>query len=206
MQSVKMLRAWAGAAMVRTMSIDIGSAVSAVAAVLSMVGAVFAWWRSNLSRAAKTEAEAARERAERDLKATEEQASAARKSAYTAEEQATHLEAMLEEVRAQSGSLDRIAASSARRPLEAEHVRGVIFRLRNNTDTDMVIEQVDNRNRFAKLEMLDAGKTIRAGESVEFGAGGASGLPMPLTLFIGMVGEDRPHAVELPPRPLKAAR
>lgn len=195
-----------GVAMVPAMEIEIGSAVSAVAAVLSLAGAMFTWWRSNVSRAAKAEAEGARDRAERNLKAVEEHAKAARESAAAAKAQAAHLEAMVEEIRVQSGSLDRIAASSERRPLEAEHVRGVLFRLRNTTDADMVIEQVDNRADFVRLDWLDEGKTIRAGESVEFRAGGASGMPMPTTLFIGMVGEDRPRAVELPPRPTKAAQ
>lgn len=187
--------------MVPVMEIEIGSAVSAVAAVLSMVGAVFAWWRSNLSRAAKTEAEDARDRAERDLKATEEQAKAAAVSADAAKAQAAHLEAMAGEAQAQSGSLDRIASASARPVLEAVHVQGMKYRLRNTTVTDMVIEQVDNRADFQRLDWLDAGTTIRAGESVEFRAGGSMGMPVPTTLFIGMVGEDRPRAVELPPKP-----
>jgi hypothetical protein len=182
------------------MSIEIGSTVSAAMAVLSALAAVFAWWRSNLSKQAKADAEAARERAERQVQAAQEQAQAARESAAAAGEQVTHLEAMLDAVRAQSESLDQIAGATARRPLEAEHVKGLLYRLRNNTDADMVIEQVDNRAKFIRLDWLDAGTVVPTGESIEFRASGASGLTLPTTLIVGMVGEDRPRPVELPPR------
>lgn len=50
--------------------------VAAIAAVVSLIGTAVSWWRSNLSKAAKQEAEAARDEAQRQLKAMEEMAEA----------------------------------------------------------------------------------------------------------------------------------
>lgn len=62
---------------------DVANWISAISAVVSVLGAGFAWWRANLSRKARDEAviareeaEAARDRAERMTRATESMAEA----------------------------------------------------------------------------------------------------------------------------------
>ncbi|MBE9405232.1 hypothetical protein M4D54_09220 [Brachybacterium sp. p3-SID1565] len=179
-------------------------AVAAIAAVIALAGGGVSWWQANASKAAKADAVHAKDLAERQAAAAEDQAKAAGEQAATAVQQVAHLEGMLAEAREQSDSLGRIAEATAPRPLEVVHVQGILYRLRNNTSTDMVIEQIDNRDRFQRLDYLEAGTELRAHESVEFRAGGSMGMPVPSTLVLGMVGEDRPFAVEIPPKPPKA--
>lgn len=179
-------------------------AVAAIAAVIALAGGGVSWWQANASRAARVDAENAKDLAERQAAAAEDQAKAAGEQAATAVQQVAHLEEMLAETRAQSTSLSRLAEAATPRPLSAEHVRGMLYRLRNNTDADLVIEQVDNRDRFQRLDWLEPGTELRAHESVEFRAGGSMGMPVPTSLVLGMVGEDRPRLVELPPKPPKA--
>lgn len=178
-------------------------AVAAIAAVVSIIGAGISWFLANGSKSAKRSAEEARDRAERLATATEKQASYAQERADAAAEQVSHLESMLAEFRRQADSLQRIASASAPPPFEVSHVKGVLYRLKNNTNSEVVIEQIDNRAKFLRLDYLDDGTAIDAGDSVEFRAGGASGLPLPARLQIGFLGEDAPVLVELPPRPPK---
>lgn len=51
---------------------DVSAVISAVCAVLSVLGAGFAWWWERFSRIAQAEAKAARKRAKRDRKRAEE--------------------------------------------------------------------------------------------------------------------------------------
>lgn len=185
-------------------------AVAAIAAVIALASGGVSWWHAKGSKAAKADseqakadAEQAKDRAERQAASAEEQAKAAREQVATAVQQVEHLEGMLAETRAQSNSLSRLAEAAAPRPLEAVHVNGYLYRLRNNTDSDMVIEQVDNRAKFQRLDFLDRGTEVPAHESIEFRVGGSLGMPVPTTLLLGMIGEDRPRAVELPPKPPK---
>jgi len=59
----------------------VAAAVSAACAAVSLVGGGVAWWRANVSRAAKQEAERIRDEAQRSLEAAEAQAWAAREQA-----------------------------------------------------------------------------------------------------------------------------
>lgn len=61
------------------------ASVSAVCAVIALLGAGFAWWKANRSRAALREAESARDAAARTLAAVETQATAAQSSAESVE-------------------------------------------------------------------------------------------------------------------------
>lgn len=63
---------------------DIPGLISAVCAVLSIIGASFAWWQANLSKKAKQRAEVSEDRAERTLKAFEAMADSMKKPAISA--------------------------------------------------------------------------------------------------------------------------
>lgn len=115
-------------------------------AVLTVVGAVVSWWRSNLSKDAKEKAEAARDDAQKTLDAVVRQADAAEVTAR---------------------SVDSMAKSLSGPPLTVAWLGKSRFAVRNNTQDDMVVtsRRVDGSDRA--VGGLEAGTAIRAGQSVE---------------------------------------
>lgn len=176
-------------------------AVSAVAAVVAVIGGAVSWWKANASRVARDGAEAERERAERQAQAAETQAQAAREQADLAARKVTHLEGLLEESRSQSASLEKLADASDESPFRVEFVRGQMYRLLNRTDRDARIEWVVNRRNFAVLSDLDDGTEVPAHDGVNFRMMGANGSPLPATLIMDLGGEDVRVYVDLPVKP-----
>lgn len=169
-------------------------ALATGAAIVSASCAVVSVIQARSSKKAKREADAAKQRAE-------QMASAAERQATAAMEQVAHIERLATEAREQSASLERVARSVARPDLEAVHVEGMKYRLRNNTAADMTIERVENADRFARFEGLEPGTVIPGGSSVEFRAGSSASRGRQTSLILAMVGEDRPRTVEIPPKP-----
>ncbi|MDK6241385.1 MULTISPECIES: hypothetical protein [Winkia] len=97
--------------------------VSAVCAALAGLGALISWWRSNLSRRAKADAELARREAAETLAA----------------------------VKSLAASLEAIRKWGEIPPLTIEWVSSDHFRLRNNGDSPVRIEEIANPEEFFKL-------------------------------------------------------
>lgn len=158
---------------------DLLGLLSAVAAVVSLVGAGFAWWRSNLSRKAK----AAAERAEREAS---EALAAARLLAESMERQAE--------------SMEQLVASIRRPPLSAEHVSNMLFRLNNDTDAEATVEEVVNVDDFLRPPFDAVPFTMPPRGAQEFLVLTAWGHPTP-TVATLRTREHGVRHVRLPPRP-----
>lgn len=154
------------------------AAVSATAAVLSVAGGTIAWWRSRYSSTAKSDAEDARDYARRTLAALETTANSMQDISSRREQSMNH---------------------SPAEPLTLTHVRNSLYRLQNNTDDSVLIEQIDNADRFVRLD-LEPGTDIPAYESVEFLIAGAWGKPVPGELVVGLAQADHPTRIAIPPK------
>lgn len=155
------------------------AAVSGIAAALSVAGGATAWWRSRYSSAAKSDAEDARDYARRTLAALETTANSMQDISSRREHTMNH---------------------SPAEPLTLTHVRNSLYRLRNNTDEELLIEQIDNQDRFLRLD-LKPGTEIPAYESVDFLIAGAWGKPVPGELVVGLSQADQPTRIPIPPKP-----
>ena len=160
----------------------IWAGVSSIAAVVSIIAGGAAWAKANLSKQAKADAEAARDAAERHLRAAETAATAST-------EQAEHLKG-IGDVMKQSATPPRLTLS---------HVRGMKFQLTNNTDNYVTVQQIDNRDEFFRID-LQPMTNIDAFRSVEFIIAGVNGKPVPAQLVIALVGDDHPTVLPIPPK------
>ncbi|MFC2756812.1 hypothetical protein [Propionibacterium acidifaciens] len=139
-------------------------AVSAVCAVLSILGAAFAWWRANLSKKAKTGAETARDEAAAALRAAQETAAALREMAAKLPEPPRFTL--------------RPASSSP---------RNTAWILASARDEPQTITEVVNGDKVPMLNGLEAPLTLGPGEPVQFQAF-AYGAPMPPSLVLRVEG------------------
>lgn len=172
--------------------------VGTIMAVLSGIGAAVAWWRSNLSKAAKADAEAARDRADRQLSAVEEQARAARESADAAGDQLAHLQQLVAAQEAQGREVARIAESTTPAPFTIEHLGHHSFRLRNNRAADVEILEVENRAKFDNL-VLPTPVDLDAGDALDFRMiRRGSAKAQPGSLVLELLGADGPTVVPMP--------
>lgn len=121
---------------------DIPAWISAIAALVSLIGAAFSFWWKNLSKEATNEAQVARDRAERQATAAEREAQSARDQAREAYRLRIVAEEQLKEARRQADSAEALV-KELRGQREAERnatpwairwVRGVVFTLVNNSD------------------------------------------------------------------------
>lgn len=126
---------------------DVPTWISAACAIVSVLAAGFAWWRSNLSRRAKKEAETARTRADEALVAVKVQADAARESA---------------------DATRAIAETLAPPVLVAQHASSDMWLLRNTGREQVTIVEWLNQDTGALVQGLDAMPvTIPPGQSHE---------------------------------------
>lgn len=169
-------------------------AVSGIAAALSVLGGGVAWWRSAVSRTARDEARAERERAERAVIAAE-------KHATHAGEAAEHLAGVRTELGSHSESLGKLAASTDEAPFRIEFVQGHMYRLLNRTTTEETLGAITNRADIAILKDLPDGTVLPARNGVTFRMMAANGRPLPATMVLELVGASGPTYVDVPVRP-----
>lgn len=160
----------------------IWAAVSGIAAIVSLLGGGIAWTRANLSKQAKADAEAARDAAQRHLEAVE-------RTAAATTEQTEHVRG-IGEVLKQSSTPPRLSLS---------YVRGSLYRLTNNTENYVTVEQIDNARDFFRIDLKPMTE-IDAFHSTDFIIAGANGKPVPPQLVLALVGEDGPTVVPIPPK------
>lgn len=158
---------------------DVPTWVSSISAVVSIGGAAFAWWRSNLSRRAKEEAEAARLRADEALAATKAQAEAARESA---------------------GATRAIADALAPPVLVAQQAGNDIWLLRNTSREPVTIAEWLNQDTEAIVQGLETlPVTIPPGQSHEVLALATWGGSIH-ELVLRLDGHPQPVVVPIPDR------
>lgn len=160
----------------------IWAAVSSIAAVLSLVGGGIAWTRANMSKQAKADAEAARDAAQRHLEAVE-------RTAVATTEQSEHVR----------GIGDVLRQSTTPPRLSLTYVKGSLYRLTNNTDNYVTVEQIDNADEFFRIDLKPMTE-IDAFHSTDFIIAGANGRRIPAQLVLALVGEDGPTVVPIPPK------
>lgn len=181
------------------MSIElIAVVVGAAMAVISVAGAGFAWWRSNLSKGAKAAAEASQATAEQQVCAARGQARAAQESADAAREEVAHLEQLVTALEAQGRELARIAEAASPEPFKITRTGPGRFIIRNQMKRDAVILGIDN---FIDGLDFPTPVDIDAGQAVEFSISrrGSVKLPPPV-MVLDVMGENGPVYVDLPPR------
>lgn len=149
--------------------------ISGVCAVLSLVGAGFAWWRSNLSAKAKREAE--------------QQAQLAARKIEAAEQQAAKLSEQVAELRKMRDLLQGP-------PLEMFAIGENRWHLTNKRDEPVVIEEIVNEDDFVRIR-------IGAMELAPYGATevvalGALSKPLPTTLLLRITSRPDPLHVRIP--------
>lgn len=148
--------------------------VSAICAVLTVIGAGFSWWRSNLSKAALQSADEAKQRILDQVAALERQAESAERN--------------LAEMRS--------IADSLRGPdFTLEHVVRSKFALTNRTSEQATIESVVNRAAFMRIDLPD-GQVLEPDEVCQFLVTESGGLPLSPNLELRISG--RLDLVRLP--------
>lgn len=155
---------------------------SGIAAIVSVIAGGVSWARSNISKQAKADAEAARDAAQRHLRAAESTAAA------TAE-QAEHLR----------GIGDVMKQSTTPPRLTLTHLKGSLYRLHNNTANYVTVEQIENQGDFFRIDLKPMTE-VEAFHAVDFIIAGANGIPVPAQLVLGLVGEDDSTVVPIPPK------
>lgn len=80
-----------------------------------------------------------------------------------------------------------------------EPVRGMLYRLRNNSDVDVAVERVDNKDEFFRID-LKPDTTIQSRRSVDFIIGAANGKPVPGELVISLANADTTAVIPIPPK------
>lgn len=190
---------------------DIWNAVSAICAVLTVIGAGLSWWRSNLSREAQRESFDAVERAETEAKAAHAKAYEARRqvevtqklvealNAQVAAAEAAAVEAKHQADHSESQATDiKKIADSLRGPdFEVQQIGKALFALTNNTTKPVTVESVVNRGSFYRLDMPLEQWTLDPYETFQFMALGISGLPLPQNLVLKFVDREDPVKVAL---------
>lgn len=130
--------------------------VAALAAVVSVLGAAFAWWRANLSRSSKESAEAAEAAIRERLTAIREQAEAMRRLAEVAEGP----------------------------PLVIEKCGGPTWILWNTFRRSVTVTDILNLHQIAIQRNLSTPFTLHHGQGHDFLAATAHGYPLPSALTV----------------------
>lgn len=170
---------------------DLSGWAQALLALISLVGAGIAWWRSNLSRVAKKEAHNAALSAERSERRAEAHLAAVQELSANSARQAEAAELTAAEVK-------KINEPKGPR-LSIVKDRGDTYCLRNVSRTLFRCECVTNRAEFPKLDDLDDEFTLVPGAALKFFAVGFWGAPLPTELVLDEVGSDEPVVVPMPP-------
>ena len=187
--------------------------VGAVCAVLSMCGAGFAWWRANLSKQARREAEEARAASERARADAEERLATVRRLASEIEAQTAEMrrsndaaEARLAEARrlAESASLQASELGRMARSLEgplfslepySDSKNNALWTLGSRSDVPLTVTEIVNRDKILGFS-LKTPFTLDPGGVVEFRAIGSWERPIPATLVLRVEGNDEPVHVK----------
>ena len=149
----------------------VSGACAIVSVVFTAVGALL----SRYSKRAKEDAEAARDFTRRELAAVEASAD--------------HLGAIR----------GHMSATTMSEPLDLSFVRGSLYRLRNNTSSSLVIERIENQDRFLRID-LEPGTEIVGHGSTDFLIAGAWGLPVPGELVVQLAGSETVTTIPIPPK------
>ena len=183
---------------------DIWEVISAICAVLTIIGTGFSWWRSNLSLDAQREANGAVARAEAEAKAAYAQAYEARRQVEAtqklvetlkaqvaaAEAAATEAKRQADHSASQAKDVKKISETLRGPDFEVQHVNKMKFALTNKTSGSATIECVHNLEDFLRLEGLPDGLVLAPYETLQFLAGGAAGKPLPPNLVLKIAGRE----------------
>ncbi|QUC08452.1 hypothetical protein [Arachnia rubra] len=171
--------------------------VSTICAVLSLLGAGFAWYWSNLSAKAKREAEEAKRNAEEQTRLAERQADAAERQAKESAEQAVAAKGQVSELSRQIAELRALRATLEGPPLEIVVSRGDLWQLINKRGEAMAIEEIVNRGDFFRLD-FNTPATLRPYGAVEMMIVGAMGRPIPASMLLRIASYPEPVDVRIP--------
>ncbi|WP_018142650.1 hypothetical protein [Alloscardovia criceti] len=183
---------------------DIASWVSAAAAVISIAGGGFSYYRSNLSKKAKTEAEEehrqanlAEQRAAKAVQTAESLLGAVQQQVEVLQQE---LPAIAEAVEKSGADLHNTLASgnTALHP-RIEWVKGIQYAIVNPCATALRIESVRNRDAFLRLSLEDSFEVPPLSRKT-FTAGGAMQRPLPDNLVLDEIGADEPVYLAIPPK------
>lgn len=191
--------------------------VDIVLTVLSMVGAVFAWYQATGSKKARDEAAAAVERAEVGAKSAQAQAYEARKQAEATQQLVDSLKAQVDAAERAASEAGRLAsaAESSNQLAEghlsefrriADSLRGPVFKLNPvgenrfaltySGDTPVQVT-VDNFADFLRLSDLKESFDLQPDQTVSFLALGSAQKPVPSDLVLRVAGRDEPVRLAL---------
>ena len=168
------------------------SAISAAMAVVSIIGAGVAWWRANMSKKARDNAE----HAKREAQLVEQRAI---ETLATIKELSTNTQQQAESTKDIVEELKRANDPTPSGLTLQWHGENLLI-LRNERATVFRCEYVRNRNNFVRIDLEDS-FTIDPQQSKEILVLGAMGLPLPNELILDEVGNDEPTVVPIPPKP-----
>lgn len=166
--------------------------VSAVCAVITIVAAGVTWRRSNISKEAKAAAKAAEQRAN-------EQFELARAQAQAAVQQADSAKASNEIAQEHLAEFKRIADSLRGPTLEIKRTNVIgLYALYNRTDRQIVIESVENSDKFYVMKGVDKGTKIEPHANVELRVLKSGDSPGEPNLVLKLEGQAEPVHVPIP--------
>lgn len=191
---------------------DIWEAISAICAVLTAIGAVIAWWRSNLSRDAQRQAVKAEGRAEKQAKAAHAQAYEARRKANAAKELVETLKAQVAAAEAAATEAKRQADISESQATDVKkiadymqgpdftlkEVSGNRYELKNNSREPLTIVSIKNAKSFIRQDTIPpANLLLHPYESWKLSFKGSAASSFPSHLFLEVKERDRRIAVSI---------
>lgn len=183
---------------------DIPSWISAISAVIALVGGGYSYWQAKLSKQAKADAQTDRKRAE----------NAERRADEAARHAETQLLAIQEQVAAIKKGLPAIAqavektGTNLQEKLNTGHVdlrariewvTGSQYAIINPDTTQLRIEYVRNRDAFFRLDLDDTFEVPPSGQ-LKFLALEAWEHPIPDNLILDEIGTDKPLYLPIPPK------
>lgn len=137
--------------------------IGAACAVLSIGGAGFAWWRANLSKKAKVEAEQARDLAERQTEATA-------RTAHEVQATAGEVERVAEATKQTAAEVEKLADVAAGPPLTLRLARpnnSALWILRSARPYPLTIVDVLNRDKFSRFDIPELPFTLGAWQAAQ---------------------------------------
>lgn len=201
---------------------DIGNIAEWVGFGLSLITAIctaITWVRSNLTKAAKAEAEAAAQRAKEETQVAKELAQAAQEQAAEAKRQSESMQKLVESLKEQVAAAERSAQEAARLATATEEsnkvAEGHLAELRRMADAlrgpeftlelsgknryvlsysgDVPVEvSVLNFDKFLRADGLGESFEMQPNQSLSFLAFGSWGRPVPDELVLDVQGRDEP--------------
>ncbi|MGQ4543105.1 hypothetical protein ACUH97_00590 [Dermabacteraceae bacterium P13088] len=144
--------------------------------LLSMTGAGISWWRSNLSKKARDEAETAKRRAEETLET---------------------LKRRLEEAEKQTKHLERLADAHEKPVLTVRHMNNDQFALCNQSKQEITVTGIVDEDDSLPLMRLEFPFTLPTGGHKTFIMRAVWGCPIPAALPLKIEGFDAPVQVPL---------